>query len=581
VVVQVTDEGGNSDKANVTFNVQSGTVPGLQFTLRGENLVGVVGQTAQNRTNITSRVGLNLSGANGAAAAIDRISYFSSCDSTVRVEKNGTVVYPFNASSCNVQSANRTLTVTINDTAGNSNTTVLGFLVDNLGPSLIVTSPTDGETFTNARMSINFTVQDNGTSVSSYGFYLDGNDAEHRTILNKTDGGNLSAGGATTSDKRSVNLTGTHTIKVFVNDSLGNVVNSSVITFTQIGAVDILLANRTIYTNPGFDGNITNVSFFNESGSLIIQTGIQIDQTLRLYLEMNDTAFGSIGRAANVTIDFNGSAANWNKTNHIYIWMNESKTAMHIINNYTATVLTTVFANNSFTSFLPDNSSYFVKVRMALSASNNATLLGGVNRSQLLYFPDEANFKLAPSTINVTQCAFDFSPAHSTTSGLPCWNTTNNLSIDVFLPHFSVLALVNDTVAPRVNVTNPTGTQEVSGFVPNITVSSDAVSCGYKLNITAANLTTATSNVSSVATPSNNLCTWSEVLFKNGTYNIIFNASDANGNVNVTDTVNERVFRVADGTKPITPNATRVSISVSSTTAATVTIGVINESVNA
>ncbi|MBI2523172.1 hypothetical protein HYW19_02165, partial [Candidatus Woesearchaeota archaeon] len=159
------DSWGNREVFHHVFSLQSGGTPGLNFNLTNEQGVGGWNKSATNNSNITSKVGISLFGVSSVGSSIDKISYFSSCDSTVRVENNGTIVYPFNASSCSSLSANRTLRVTINDTAGNSNTTVLGFLVDNVAPSLTVNHPTDGETFTNIEAIFNLTALDNDQAI--------------------------------------------------------------------------------------------------------------------------------------------------------------------------------------------------------------------------------------------------------------------------------------------------------------------------------------------------------------------------------------------------------------------------------
>ena len=568
VSIVAIDSWGNRQLFHQVFSVRSGTQPGLSFNL--SNDIGVTwSKSNTNNTNITSKVGINLFGFGGSGVNVDKVSYFSSCDSTTRVERNATVVYPFNASSCNVQSGNRTLTVTVNDTAGNRNTTVLGFLVDNVGPTVTLHYPTDGQSIT-GKVQINVSAFDGESQIDSIQYYLDVESAELALNHSANESGLTGSFGRNTSILNiTVNATGTHTLKVRVNDTVGNVRNTSTITFTQVGAVHILGANTTIRGILG--GNASNVSFFNSTRGLVTGEGVETNQTLELFIVMNHSRFGGF----NVTINFNGSSPDWNKTDEIYIIPNETSTIGFLQTNYTTKVIESVLANNSFAKFLPNNNSYFVKVRMVLDGyGSNATKLGG-NRSQILYFPDESNLGIAPSTANVTECAFDFSPTH--TAFTACWNTTTNLSVDIFLPHFSLLALVNDTVPPQVNVSKPIGgVNDVSGFIPNISVTSDAVKCEYLLNITSSTLISATTNLSSAAIPSNGICTWSEVRFKNGVYNITFNVSDAAGNVNLTQGVDERTFEMLDATPP--NNGTSITSS-GATDGATITVNSANESI--
>ena len=58
----------------------------------------------------------------------------------------------------------------------------------------------------------------------------------------------------------------------------------------------------------------------------------------------------------------------------------------------------------------------------------------------------------------------------------------------MFVPHFSVVVAVNDSGAPTITVNVPAGNQSVSSFRPNITVTSDAISCVYSVNSSVSNV---------------------------------------------------------------------------------------------
>ena len=147
---------------------------------------------------------------------------------------------------------------------------------------------------------------------------------------------------------------------------------------------------------------------------------------------------------------------------------------------------------------------------------------------------------------------------------------------DIFVPHFSLVVYVNDTSPPTINVSGPSNdsNQSVSMFVPNITVSPDAVSCKFMTNET---------NTNETMVKSGNICLGSTQRFRNNidlngkSYNINFTVEDSSGNIN-NYVVN---FNVTDNLPPNTPNATRVSVSGVGEKTATITISDINESVNA
>ena len=566
VSITAIDSAGNLQNIFHTFSVQNQTLPAL-FFVNLTTETGLFNKSAINNTNITSAVGLAFGGAASGGLSgsnIANLTYVSSCNSTSTVVfSNNTVIYPFNESTCPTQSENRTLTVKVTDTAGNSNTTTFVLLVDNVGPTITIQSPTAGQRFTDIKTTLNFSVIDDDQPISFAGYYLDGSSQlpENHTI-NRSIG---SAGFNITSFTL-VNHTGTHTIKFTFNDSLGNAVNSSEITFAQVGPIDFLGANKTIADNNV--NNVSNVSFFDASGNLL-SAAANINQTIKLFMALN----GSGAKVVNVTVNFNGSAANWNLTTEIFVRVNDSTVVNHLRNNQSAIILDyIIFVNNSFAKFLPDNESYFGVLRLPMNANSNG--IGG--QSELWYFANENDMS---SKVNITQCAGGFSPTHQqalSAGTFPCWNNTDNQSVDVFVPHFSVVAFTNNTNAPTANVTTPASIQTEGMFIPNITTSSDAVTCLYQVN-------GSTSNTS--MSKSGNICLGVTERLKNWTgtdntrpnlYNITFSVIDDDNNINTY----VWAFNVTDSTLPNAPNGSRVSSSVGETSA-TVTITNINESVNA
>ncbi|MBI2651785.1 PGF-pre-PGF domain-containing protein [Candidatus Woesearchaeota archaeon] len=561
--VAARDMRNNTEVVFHNFTLQSGGSPRLiveNFT-RGTTLWSKNSSTINN-TNITSAVGITLSGSALTGVSVANISYVSNCNSsasTVTIGNGNITVYPFNESTCPTQSENRTLTVTVTDTAGNTNTTVFTFLVDNVGPTFAVWSPTNQQTFTQTNTSLNFSILDDDQAISFYGYYLDNNDNVLYTLnISAT----IGAAGRNISESRLVNHTGTHTIKFTANDTLGNIANTSWIAFIQIGAVNLTRLNDSLITNLG-SNNVSNISFFDGSGNKL--EGMQdVNQTLQLFLELNRTQ-----RKANVTINFNGSLANWNMTNEIFILMNDSTLGTDIFNNETAIVIDSILANSSsFSKFLVDNNSYFVKVSMPLNATNNSP----GRDVELWYYSNEKDLS---TKVNVTQCSVGLSPTQSmalSAGSFPCWNNTDNKTVAIYLPHFSAVALVNNSEAPWVNVTTPnSANQSVSMFVPNISVSGDVVTCVYSVNGTIANVT---------MTKSGNICLGQTERFKNlnalnGNYNLTITLTDSGSNV---ETYFWK-FNVSDSASPNSPNSSRISSSVTSTTA-TITVSGINESVN-
>ncbi|MBI1935815.1 PGF-pre-PGF domain-containing protein [Candidatus Woesearchaeota archaeon] len=566
IKVESRDSWSNVEVVFHNFTVQSGSAPGLVFN----NITHLNGVDTEinpvNKTNISSRMGMNFSGF-GGSASVSSLTYVSSCNSSATVTfGNGSVIFPFNESDCPTTTGNRTLKVTVTDTAGNSNSTVFGFLLDNAPPSIAVQLPTQGSSV-RSNVSINLTVQDNSLSPSFVGYYLDGSTTVQQ--LNFTAGQTGQGNGSLNiSYNRTISFNpGTHTIKFTANDTLGNAINTSIITFTALGGIrpneinsslSVFLGNLMIYPAnatirlKGAGGDYQDVGTANETDA---------SGTFEISLYLNQT---SANTQVNVTItDINGSGANWDKIN-FSMFINESKFETQVQNNFTADIFAYVVFNASFEEFLPNRNDYSGVVLLPFNISNELALA-----KEIWFFPNSSKLTGVSDRVNVSNCTSAFTK----TTDTPCWNYTTGGKTLVFVPHFSGVGAGNDSLAPTVNVTTPT--QNFSGlsmFDPNITVSADAISCLSSLNGTVANVTMAKSG---------NICLGQTERLKNlnlaeAGYNFTFTVTDSSGNIN------RYVWRfnVSDETAPNTPNSTRISVSESSTSA-TVTISGMNESVNA
>ncbi len=569
ILVQTRDTWGNIEARNHTFTVQSGGVPALNFSnVTANNLITTA---AVNETNLTSSIlrdnvkGLGFYGLGiaGSGASVANLSYVSSCDSSTTVYfQNNTVVFPFNASTCPTTSGNRSLKVTVTDTAGNSNATTFGFLVDNVAPSIYVYAPTNGQSFTNSNVSINFSAIDQDSSISFVGYYLD-NVSAPIAINTSTSGGTGGQGVNNTYGNSTwfFFTPGTHTLKLTANDSLGNVVNATQLTFTITGPL-----NFSDYVNTSLLVTNTNISFVNltDASGETLNNGsnsfrVVNDSTWKLFMDMNGSQ-----RIDNVTVVFNGSAANWDR-NFTFL-MNNSLTMTQINNNFTSEVQELIWFDKTIHDFLPNNNSYYGIINYRI---NNASQYEIGGKFELWYFPDIDD---VTAESNLSECAAGFSPSFTASA---CWNYTDNSSIRVYLPHFSGLGFVNNSAIPLVNVTTPALDQLVGMFVPNISVTADAISCKYSINSSVSNKT---------MTLSSGICLGSTERFNNtinnaggdNLFNITFTVTDSDSNVNNY----LWQFNVSDTAAPNVPNLTAVSAS-GGTTTATITISGINESVNA
>ena len=577
------DTWGNSELYIHSFVVQTGT-PTISLSSLGNGL------SAVNKSNVTISTGINFTAVAGSSAGVLKtFTWTSSCNASTQTISNSvsdftvanlSFIYPFqNISSCANREANQTVTVTVADAAGNTQTAHYQFLVDGLGPSLSVNSPVDRSNNTN-NVTISLSAMDGSQAISMFGYYLDRKmDVGTLTTLNISDVGVIGFAGVNNTNIFKLNFTpGTHTVKFTVNDTLGNAKNSSIITFDVRGLIDlnILGFNVTNKTGTGLAqysyanaANITGVNLTNASSGNTVENLLNVSgRTLNLFMVLSNTTKG-----INLTIQFNESAAVWDQYNFT-VQTNDSTTLNFLTSNWTTEVMNFVMVNETIQNFLPDNESYFVSVNYPVNAS--MARIGG--EFEIWYFDDVKEFSGSSSKTNVTQCAAGFNPSFTFTSSSSCWNNTDNISIKVFLPHFSALAFVNNSGGtPNVNVTTPGGNtsnsrvsnQTVSSFIPNITVSADAVSCYYYLN--------ATTPTNKTMTKSGNICLGSTENVKNlnvvNGYNITFWVIDDDSNTNRYTWG----FNMSDTT---VPNNGIITSSPGETTAA-VTITGTNETVNA
>jgi len=569
------DTWGNSELYIHSITVDTGG-PNITFNNTQHGIAPVL-----NVTNVTSYTGINITVVGVGQAAIKNMTWTSSCNSSSNVFTNGTFIYPFqNISSCASSLANRTVTIQSYDTVGNSQTKTFTFTVDDVGPLLSVDSPAERSNNSN-NVTIRLSAMDGSQAIASFGYYLDRKmDVGTRTSLNLTSVAPwIGTTGTNVTNTFKLNFTpGTHTIKFTANDTLGNVRNSSIITFDVRGLIDLNLfgLNVTNKTGTGLAqysyanaANITGVNLTNASSGRTVENLLNVSgRTLNLFMVLSNTTKG-----INLTIQFNESAAVWDQYNFT-VQTNDSTTLGFLTSNWTTAVMDFVMVNETIQNFLPDNQSYFVSVSYPVNASH--ARIGG--EFEIWYFEDIQEFSGSSSKTNVTQCAAGFNPSFTFTSSSACWNNTDNISIQVFLPHFSALAFVNNSGGtPNMNVTTPGGNtsnsrvsnQTVSSFIPNITVSADAVSCLYYLN--------ATTPVNKTMTKSGNICLGSTESVKNlnvvNGYNITFWVIDDDGNTNRYTWG----FNMSDTTAP----DNGIITSSPDTTTATVTITGTNETVNA
>jgi len=543
------DSSGNIGRSNVSYN----------FTV---DLTGPkTSVSPTNNTNGTANLSITVITTDNLTKVASN-TWSTSCSQSGTFT-SGAAFFPFG--SCTSTSV-QTLTITATDAVGNSNSVNASFLygIDNTAPNLSVLSPTNGQTVDN-NVSLNVSATDDFVRMSFFGYYLDDNSLANLSLL-PTNANGLGSTVSAFAVNRSINLTpGTHTIKFTSNDTVGNFVNSSLLTFTVTGPISFnnistyMKSNQTAYYGTDIINNTIRVLGSSGAYSVINTTNETSGYTFEIVMNVN--------RSINVTLTgINGSAANWDKASSIMPIVstganNNIANNRHIQNNWTNRIIQYVSFNTTLQQFLPNNNSYYGTVVFPYNISSGTGTV-----QQFWWFLDESNLN---TKINITQCTGDFSATTTT----PCWNYTSggNRTL-VFVPHFSIVAAINDSNAPTINVTTPAPIQNISSFSPNITVSSDAISCSYHMNDSSM---PSTSNRSMDL--SGTTCTASSIEhLLNGLYNMTFTVIDSSGNTN-RYFLN---FSVSDTTPSNSPNLSRISTNPDETSAV-ITISNINESVNA
>ncbi|MBI1936048.1 PGF-pre-PGF domain-containing protein [Candidatus Woesearchaeota archaeon] len=558
------DTYGNSELYIHSFTVQSGNIPVISLkNLTTHDVTAIYG--AANLTNVTTKIGFNFS-AVVQTGQLKNLTYTSSCNSTlqefapgqVATQQNLSFIWPFNYTSCIGAAANRTLTLTATDFSGNSIANVFQLFVDEVAPSLAVNNPTEGFNGPN-EILINLTAKDNALRISAFSYYLDGSNIP--VLLNNTLNFDLSDGANLSLVNTSNFTVGRHTIKFSVNDSLGNMANSSSISFTVTGPInfpekDINTSLVTYLTNVSL-ANITNAS-----GFPLEDTRNVTNQVLNLKIELNTTP----GRI-NVSLTFNASAANWDKYN-FSVLQNNSLVIDGIVSNQSARVLDIVIFNDSINEFIQDTA-YFGRVTFPMNASTTDIGL----TVKLQWYENSSKLK---SPTNITSCLAAYGSSFAPSiAGIttPCWNNTNNVSIDIFVPHFSHIVKLNNSIPPTVTINKPASTEGLSSFIPNITVSDDTLNCTYSYNSSSGDqssqilMTLVEDAVISQCVASSAITN----LTNGTTINITFYVYDTANNLNQTS----QLTVIND----LTPHTSAISDSGGSTTGTTVSLAA-NESVN-
>ncbi|MBT4935184.1 hypothetical protein HON15_00250 [Candidatus Woesearchaeota archaeon] len=226
VIIWVNDTFGNINSTSVTFNVDS--------------ITPIITMISPDNNSNSSDNTLNV---NYIATDTNRDSCWYSNDT---VTSNTTLASCANITSVTWNDGQHNVTVWVNDTFGNSNSTSVTFNVDTTNPTLTITSPANNTNTNDNDLDVNFTITDDALQSC---WYNDDN-GPNTTLI---DCANITT----------VNwIDGTHIINLWANDSVGNS-NSASVTFvidassSTITFIDPTPSNAIAQTTTNV---ITNVS---------------------------------------------------------------------------------------------------------------------------------------------------------------------------------------------------------------------------------------------------------------------------------------------------------------------------------
>jgi len=599
VEIILMDSWGNTQTAYCNFTVDTTVPHEITVDFNKTKTYTVSGGNGITPTNATSYVWVRIN-VSASKSGLASLEYNTSCNSTLANITNTTWFQPFNNSLCEGEAAGlKTLMIIATSGGGGINATTFSIGLDNTDPvltlhsindsvDLITTANIEAHEFNSEHIRVNFSTSE-WTYLSSAGYYLD-NDTyvEFGSSLSEIQSHNYS-----------INVTegGTHTLILQANDSVGNAANTTKYTFTVIGPVDMTSKWA------GFNGSLTDkhmarVLIRNSTGGGgPILEHIRVNSSNPVNISIDIELNTSQKTALNITIsNINTSAINWGYIGFSVV-SDDGDAKTGINSNFSASLLRVVRFNSSIRTiddFISDTNSYYgmVIVPYNLTVTNESKLVAMWFENESDYSSRYGNAPLGACTAG-TSGTGGFTTPYTSKSTTPCYNITSNVSTTIFVPHFSMVAVVNDTNASVANVNVPIGDQVDSAFIVNVTVSQDASSCAFKINASGYyNGVAYTRNTwTTMSTPT--LLEWSKYVCLSslpialanlsgggvkygatiGIYNLTINVTDAFGNQNIT----YYGFNVTDTNLPLLDNITNSSIGSSSAT-----IGVeSNEYINA
>ncbi len=418
----------------------------------------------------------------------------------------------------------KNITLFVNDSANNINSSNVFFTVDTVFPSLSVVSPVNASFYNSSNISLRFSVND--TNLASCWF-------------TNTTGSNLSLANCVNITISDV-VNALRSVTVFVNDSAGNI-NSSAVFFTIDSVFPALIVASPVnnsYVNStnisvkysAADSNLNSCWFINTTGSRINLTNC-INATL---LEGNGNR--------NITLYINDTAGNLN-VSHLFFTADSIFPTVPIIQGQTP-------ANNSFinTSAYVVNVSFF-EANQAFCWLFNTTAA----RVNMTLTSINATAAYCNATIQAGDGLHNYSVYLNDSAGNLNQSSTYFLTIDTIVPSINISSLSNNSYHNKTAVD------------VNFSASDTNLDKCWLINITGG-----TQNLSN--------CTSISIIFANLTgtyYNLTVFANDSAHNSN-----SSQLFFTVQLAPPIISNVSSSSVTSSGATISVTTSDLANVTIS-
>ncbi len=519
ITVYVNDSNGNTNSSQRFFRIDT-IAPAIAI------------ESPANTTFATNNITLNFTASD---AALSRCFYSLNGGTNVTIQNCSNITFLAAVSSNN-------LTVYANDTANNTNSSLVRFSVNISAPILAMQSP-ENRTYA-ALPSLNFTVTDDNTDKCWYSL---NQGATNTSLANCT---NLSSVGAE----------GFNRLTLYANDTNGNT-SSSGMNFT----VDTTKPVVTVQSPLNITYNTTNITLNFTLTDSNTQACWYVNATANVSLaNCTNITFVAPEGANNITVYANDSAGNTNATQTNFT-VDVSGPALSINNPQNRTYNTTNITLNFTASDAAIDRCWFVNTTGSIiflnsvsgAACSNATFnasegfrnitvqvndTGGNSNSSQIFF-----------TADLTAPVLNFSGGPNN----EILNTTHSLAINVTASETLSAAILNFN-GTTYNMTNATTDRR------NWTMALTALQDGnYTFNVSGndtggnANSTSsrwvyinATRNVSAFVSTLNNTAAANNVTFqiRNASAAVTNNIIDVVGNYTITFNISSRIVEIVNFT---------------------------------